>query len=377
MRFSFFHKPAFMCLTEIIKTRIANEGPISFHDFMEMALYYPGLGYYTSNCNRIGKDGDYYTSPHFTSLFGEMIAKQLEEMWLLLGKRQFTVVEYGAGQGLLCLDILNELKQNKDLYDGLNYCIIEKSPAMRQKEKNILHEKVTWHDSIKDIGGFCGCIISNELLDNFAVHRVVMEDELKEIYVDHCNGFKEIMLPASYQLKNYFNQLNITLPAGYYTELNLQATEWIKENAMALREGFVMTIDYGYPSSELYNGHRSSGTIACYHKHSVNRNLYDNIGEQDITAHVNFSALQHWGMKNGLSQCGYTSQADFLRSMGLVSHLEKLEQKGKQLYTGNMGKMQLIHTLLMDMGQKFKVLIQEKRAQRSNLSGMRLARQIT
>src|SRR5437868_4162012 len=167
-----------MTLSEIIIQKIRDEGPLSFHDFMEMALYYPNLGYYTSNGNKIGKNGDYFTSPDYSFLFGEMIAKQIEEMWVRLGKNEFTIVEFGAGTGSLCSDILNYLKNNKCLYDKLHYCIIEKSPVMREIEKEQVPEKVRWYESIREIPEIKGCVLSNELLDNFSVHEVIMLDDL-------------------------------------------------------------------------------------------------------------------------------------------------------------------------------------------------------
>src|SRR5688572_1797266 len=157
-------------LTEIIIQKIRNNGPIPFHDFMEMCLYYPELGYYTSMQDRIGVKGDYYTSPYLTPVFGVMIGKQLEEMWNILGAKKFTIVEYGAGAGFLCHDILDYLKNNKQLYDQLRYCIIERSPAMRQKARSHLEEKVNWYDSVKEVGEITGCILSNELVDNLPVH---------------------------------------------------------------------------------------------------------------------------------------------------------------------------------------------------------------
>src|SRR5688572_14846279 len=164
-------------LSEIIIQKIKNEGPVSFHDFMEMALYYPELGYYMSAQNKIGTNGDYYTSSNLTPVFGAMIGRQIEEMWSLLEEKAFTVVEYGAGTGFLCHDILDHLKNNEKSYNQLTYCIIEKSPVMREKEKAHLNEKVIWYNSIRDIPEINGCILSNELLDNFSVHQVVMEDE--------------------------------------------------------------------------------------------------------------------------------------------------------------------------------------------------------
>jgi SAM-dependent MidA family methyltransferase len=291
-------------LTEIITQKIRSEGPVSFHDFMEMALYYPDAGYYMNGHDCIGKHGDYYTSSFLTTLTGEMIGKQLEEMWQQIDTKTFTLVEYGAGTGLLCHDILSYFKHKTTRYDNLQYYIIEKSPAMRNKEKKLLYEKVSWLDSVKEISGFTGCIFSNELIDNFSVHRVVMEDELMEIFIDYDNGFKEILYPASNELKEYLEQLQVVLPKGFYAEINLEVIPWLRNIAGALKKGFVFTIDYGYPSAELYNNQRRAGTLACYYKHQFCNCPYNNIGEQDITAHVNFSALRYWGQQYGLNFCG-------------------------------------------------------------------------
>ena len=138
-----------MELSEIIKQRIHREGPVSFRDFMEMALYYPGLGYYTNATDKIGKNGDFYTSSNLTPVFGAMIGKQLEEMWRLTGEDNFTIVEYGAGTGMLCHDILNYLHDNSDLYKRVRYAIIEKSGSMREKENTLLHEKVSWYNCFR------------------------------------------------------------------------------------------------------------------------------------------------------------------------------------------------------------------------------------
>jgi SAM-dependent MidA family methyltransferase len=362
-------------LAEIIKNRIRERGPISFHDFMEMALYYQELGYYTSSPDKIGKQGDYYTSPYLTNVFGNVIAKQLEEMWTLTGKKDFTIVEYGAGMGSLCADILNQLKQNKEFYKKVKYCIIEKSEAMRQKEKKIIghelvNDKIVWYDSIEEISSFTGCVLANEVLDNFSVHKVMMkENELKEIFVDYDDGFVEILKPSNKDLKEYFTELAIELPNDFYAEVNLEALEWIKKISSALEKGFVLTIDYGYPSSELYQSYRQCGTIVCYNKHTVNDLPYNNIGEQDITAHVNFSALKIWGAKHGLENCGFTNQSQFLLGLGLTEHLRKLEEKEKNNFEVRKNLI-MLHTLLMSMGKKFKVLIQQKGLINPFLSGL-------
>lgn len=359
-----------MELSGIIQSKIETSGPITFHDFMEMALYYPSLGYYNSDRNKIGKEGDYYTSPVLSSLFGELIGKQMEEMWALLDKKPFTIVEYGAGTGALCNDILHYLQNNSMLYDELSYCIIEKGEAMQKRQQDFLSNKVSWHASINEIAPVTGCILSNELLDNFAVQRVKMEKELMEVFVDYKNGFEEILRPANDELKGYLEEQEIILPENYSTEINLQAIGWIKEIALSLKKGFVLTIDYGYSAEEFYSPKRNSGTLTCYKNHQVNFSPYSNIGGQDITTHVNFSALSHWGKKYGLESSGFTTQTNFLRSLGLMNYLRNLEIKDPQ---NNRDLILQIQKLLMDMGTKFKVLIQQKNVKGTMLTGVQFA----
>ena len=367
-----------LSLAEIIQEKILEEGSMPFRDFMEMALYYPELGYYTSASDKIGKKGDFYTSPYLTNVFGHVIAKQLEEMWQLTGKNDFTIVEYGAGMGSLCVDILDHLKNNSAFFKKLKYCIIEKSEAMRFKEQKAItnfniSEKVHWYNSIEEIPSFTGCVLANEVLDNFSVHKVVMaEKELMEVFVGYDNGFIEMLKPAQDNLKNYFTELQVELPVGFCTEVNLQAIEWIKNISASLYKGFVLTIDYGYPSSELYQLNRRLGTIVCYNKHTVNDLPYKNIGQQDITAHVNFSALNVWGAKNGLMNSGFTNQSQFLLSLGLTEHLRKIEENDKTSFEIKKNLL-VIHNLLMSMGKKIKVLVQQKGLQHPILSGLKFA----
>ncbi|MEO8820760.1 MAG: SAM-dependent methyltransferase [Ginsengibacter sp.] len=364
-----FIRPA-MELSEILQAKIKKEGPLSFRNFMDMALYYPSLGYYNSEKNKIGKEGDFYTSPVLSSLFGEMIGKQIEEMWLLLDKKPFTLVEYGAGTGALCEDIIDYLKSNQALYQEFKYCIIEKSETMQKEQKLKLTEKVSWHHSISELSPVNGCILSNEILDNFPVHKVIMKSELMEVIVDYHSGFIEELRPANEILKNYFKEQNIDLPENYGTEINLQAIEWIKEISTNLNSGFVLTIDYGFSSDDLYSPKRNSGTLACYNNHNVNFSFYHDIGKQDITAHVNFSALNHWGKKYGLQFSGFTTQANFLRSLGLMNYLRKLELQDPQK---NRNAILQIQKLLIDMGNKFKVLVQQKGVKSGALTGMQFA----
>jgi SAM-dependent MidA family methyltransferase len=356
-----------MPLQDIIINTIRRTGPLSFHDFMEMALYYPGEGYYAAPHECIGEAGDFYTSPYLSHLFGEIIACQLEEMWQALDRRPFTIVECGAGAGLLCRDILSCLRNNGELFDHLQYVIVEKSDWMRKKERSLLAAagflpKLRWADSLRDLPHVHGCILSNELVDNFSVHQVVMEEELKEVFVTYDDGFKETLLPASQSLKDYLHEQQITLPKGFRAEINLEATEWIRDVSSALASGFVLTIDYGHCAADLYS--RQTGTLACYHRHQVHHCPYDFIGEQDITTHVNFSALDHWGRRYGLEYCGYTSQTRFLQGLGLTARLHRLGVSDQQLST------------LLHMGSKFKVLIQRKGLGRVFLSGLQFSQSL-
>lgn len=373
-----------MPVPEIIIDTIRREGPLSFRDFMEMALYYPEEGYYSSASERVGEGGDFYTSVYLTRLFGEMIAGQLEEMWRNMGCHPFTIVEYGAGTGLLCRDILSRLRENEAIFRELQYVIIEKSSTMRRRERDLLAAegllyKLRWESSIEAVAPLNGCILSNELVDNFAVHQVVMEDQLMEIYVGYENGFVEVLRPASDELVEYFSALQVSLPRGFRAEINLEATRWIGEVSAALGRGFVMTIDYGASSSGLYN--RSEGTLTCYHRHQVNHRPYESVGEQDITSDVNFSALDHWGRQGGLEYCGFTSQGRFLQGLGLNRRLQQLElavmTRGSEA-EGSVGhatptNLRQLYTLLVDMGNKFKVLIQRKGLGRQYLSGLQFA----
>ncbi|PJJ08061.1 SAM-dependent MidA family methyltransferase [Flavobacterium sp. 1] len=361
-----------MSLSDIIMQRIHQEGSISFRDFMEMALYYPDLGYYASFPSKIGADGDFYTSVYLSDAFGAMIARQIEEMWQNLDRNPIKIIEYGAGTGLLCHDILDYLKDNNpNLYDVLSYCIIEKSPSMQEREKMLLREKVTWYDSIKEIPQINGCILSNELVDNFSVHQVVMEEQLMEVFVDYSGGFIEVLKPANKELIDYFANLNVELPKGFRTEINLEARFWIEEIAKSLNKGYVITIDYGDISPELYDKHRSSGTLLCYYKHHKNDNPYQFIGEQDITTHVNFSDLINWGNINGLNCSGMTNQASFLLSLGFKEYQNKRLMNVKGNASIAMSESNINYRLLMDMGFKFKVLIQEKNVPKYPLSGLK------
>jgi SAM-dependent MidA family methyltransferase len=336
-----------------------------------MALYYPELGYYNSEKDKIGAKGDFYTSANLTAAFGVMIGRQMEEMWQILERKPFKIVEFGAGTGLLCHDILDYLKNNSSLYDSLNYCIIEKSASMREIQKNHLHEKVSWYNSIQEIPEINGCILSNELIDNFSVHQVIMKDRLQEIFVDYKDYFIEILKPAKKELTDYFLELKVQLPEGFLTEVNLEAKSWIKDVSQSLQKGYVITVDYGSLSAELYSKRRSCGTLLCYYKHQKNDNPYQFIGLQDITTHINFSAISHWGSQYGMDFCGIVDQAQFLLALGIKEYQNSALNNNLNNLALVMQESMINYRLLIDMGMKFKVLIQQKGVPKYPLSGLK------
>ena len=359
-----------MPLEQIIRQRIVNEGPLSFRDFMEMALYYPGYGYYTSAREKIGVPGDFYTSSNVSPAFGAMIARQLLEMKSLLNGPDFTIIEYGAGNGTLCLQIMDYLEIHAQ-DETVRYVIIEKSPFLQEVQRRLLGARVAWVEDIRELSPVNGCVLSNELVDNFSVHQVVMKEKLMEVFVDYNNGFVELLRPASMPLQQYFSDLKVTLPFEFRTEVCLEAEGWLAAIGKALNSGFVITIDYGGTSADLYSPMRRLGTLVAYHKHQVSDNLYVNLGAQDITAHVNFSALALIGHRRGLEYTGYRDQGSFLRALGFEKYLVSLRTPGGD-YIAQSGREEfIVHILLQDMGKKFKVLIQQKNCPPVALQGLK------
>ncbi len=359
-----------MTISDVIKNRIQEKGAISFRDFMEMALYEPGLGYYASGHTNIGASGDYFTSPCVSSLFGAMIAQQLLEMRKFTGVEKFTLLEYGAGDGKLCLDIMNYFAEN-EIIDNYHYCIIEKNGIIPDLLLKHFPGNITIYDSIEEMPVFAGCILTNEVLDNFPVHRVVMQQELMEIFVGYQNGFTEFLVPASKALKNYLKTWDINLPKNYYTEINLDARNWIKQLSSKLLSGYVITIDYGYLAGDLYHQKRKTGSMMCYSNHSLNNKFYQHIGSQDITSHVNFSALCKWGSEFGLEYCGMVNQSDFLLRLGIKDYFIRKYSESSDLVQVAQLESRLKQLLLIEMGNRFRVLIQKKGNISSNLSGIK------
>ncbi len=360
---------------------------ITFAQFMEMALYHPEYGYYSSDAVKIGfKDSDFFTSPNLCSDFGELLAEQFLQMWEILGKPvPFSLVEMGAGQGLLALHILKYHQQHyPDFFTALEYIIVEKSPTLRQEQQQRLEDFPVRWCNLEEIppNAIAGCFFSNELVDAFPVHQFILETgELREIYVttdsnekETCSSFVEVTgEPSTLQLSEYLDLVEMDFtqsayPDGYRSEINLAALDWLSIVADRLQRGYVLTIDYGYPASRYYNPRRSQGTLQCYYQHRFHDNPYINIGRQDITAHVDFTALERWGDKYNLKNIGFIQQGLFLMALGLGDRIAALSYQ-KQPLSELLQHRDALHQLIDPTGLGgFGVLIQSKGLDNTEIS---------
>lgn len=373
-------------LSEIIKEDIYINGPMTFDRFMELALYHPQYGYYTSTRIKIGRSGDYYTAPTVNPLFGAMLAKQFYEMWLGDDRpATWVLVEYGPGTGVLARDVANAIYQNyPEFYEALHYYLIEISTSLRESQQKLLshstpiENKFKWVNSlseVKDSGINGGCVFANELVDAFPVHLVQKNNNgLQELYVTFDKGNFLLVEGAlsSIKLEEYFHIQKVELELGQKAEVNLQAQRWLAEVARHLKRGFLLNIDYGATSVEMYAPHRFNGTLRYFYKHQLKDNPFINIGYQDITAHVNFSVISIWGEQLGLQKIGLVTQPKFLLNLGILDTL-----KGQDEFTNSpevLKKTMAIKQLILPggMGDIFKVLVQCKGyAQLPELSGFK------
>ena len=371
-------------LRNFILDRIRQSGPVPFSRFMEWCLYHPDYGYYQSEGTTVGKGGDYYTAPSVHPLFGRMVARQLLQMSELAGTDRFTVVEMGAGRGFLCLDILDWAQVNAPaFYRRLDYRLADVSCPFigEQKERLALYAaegKASWEEEGEGGAGermIDGCFLSNELVDAFPVHRVVVQGgRLREIYVgERDGGFVDVPGdPSTPEIDEYFRNDGVELREGQAAEVNLRARQWIGNVGRRLRKGFVLTIDYGALAEELYASWRSSGTLMCYYRHQASEDPYDRVGEQDMTAHVNFSQLIRGGKEAGLAFTGLVPQYRFLIGMGLLGEMEAAAKGMSELDALKM-RLSLKHLIEpgMGMGEIFKVLVQHKGVDEPRLDGLR------
>ena len=370
-------------LKAAIRERIAAEGRIPFRQFMAVALYHPQHGYYSSPRQRMGRHGDYLTSPEAHPIFGSLVAKQLCQMWQAMGEPQpFTVVEMGAGSGLLARDILAWAgRRAPEFFQALEYRLIEVNEWLVEDQRRLLRQvdaslaKTSWLPSLEAIAAesVSGCFLSNEIIDSFPVHRVAVRDgQLHELYVGwQEERFVESLGPPSTPLlQEYFHRLGLLPGEGCSAEVNLEALEWTKAVANALSRGFVLTFDYGYPAEELYAPWRKDGTLLCFYRHNPSTDPYARLGRQDMTSHVDFTSLVQAGREHGLEPLGLTSQSRFLAALGIAAGLER-QSEGEPPLEEYYARRRAVTELIDPAGLgRIKVLIQAKGVGQPKLWGL-------
>ena len=352
---------------QAIRERIRRRGRITFAEFMETALYHPTGGYYTSD-KPFGAAGDYYTSPAVHPAFGALLAIQLFRMWQCMGEpSDFTVVEMGAGNGMLASDICAYAGELGDEFAcRLRYLCIDRyslSGMSLTPNSGESHIEQLLADRLP-LAGVRGCFISNEFVDAFPVNRFqVVDGEVFELYValDDSGEFVELMdRPSTPLVTERLNSLGFTLADGQCGEIRLQVRPWLTDLARALNQGFLITIDYGYEASDLYAPQRRFGTLQTYYRHTEGSSPYQRIGRQDLTAHVDFSQMQVEGQASGLDTLAYTTQAELLRSLSITEMMRQLRSTPLRQHERNANMMALRELVKPDGLGGFKVLIQEK-----------------
>ncbi len=360
-----------------------SEGFLTFHRFMELALYHPDHGYYMGDQARIGRGGDFVTAPEITSLFGELLTLQLVEIWELLDSPDpFTVVEVGGGTGQLAVDVLTTARRFPQFMASLIYVLVEKSPdfVLRQQELCTRHgfgaEIISWRTDLPDEVE-AGVIFGNEFLDALPVHWVEMGDSgLQEVVVgwsaDESALTQQLIASQPPLQSDYFADIGIELPVGYRTEVGLDAQAWMTKAGQVLRRGVLLMIDYGYPATEYYVQTRDMGTLVGHRGHERLDDPLQFPGEMDLTAHIDFSAMARAGERGGLEMLGFTTQGWFLLGLGILERLEQSTAKMTQERGRSLRESVMRLLMPHEMGERFKVLAMGRDMKACGLSGFRL-----
>jgi len=323
-------------LVERIRAEIERTGPITFARFMERALYEPGLGYYRSADARPGRPGDFLTAPEADPIFGAALAAQLAEIWRRLDEpATFTVREPGAGAGALALATLRALARSEPALAGqIRWQPVEIEPTRTAAFGEALvaagfGSTVALADDGKPI---TGAIVANEVLDALPIHRLVgRAGGVRELLVTTAPGaghaFAEIEAePTDARLLERLASEGIELRDGQRAEICLAVDDWVRAEAARLERGVLIAIDYGYPATELYDGvRRADGTLRAYIRHRVHDDPFSHVGRQDLTAHVDVTAVERAAAAAGLDHLGTTTQAEFLSGLGIGELLVALQ----------------------------------------------------
>jgi len=359
-------------LVAAIRDAIDRAGPVTFEWFMEQALYHPELGYYSSDRAQIGRRGDYFTNVSVGPLFGRMMATQFCEMWETLGRPpNFAVVEQGSHHGDFAKDVLETVRAEfPEFYAALRYSIVEPFPKLETRQGETLRdfqEKVSWRKSLEELEPFSGVHFSNELLDAMPVRLISREGtrEWQERLVTNSHDGFAFVTGAILDegLRRRLPDIPEPTEARYETEVCLGVLDWIEKLAAKLERGFVLGVDYGFPRQEFYDAGRNTGTLQGYAAHRPVASPLDEVGQADLTAHVEWASIVEHAEKCGLSLVGFTDQHHFLT--GMLGRIEPRENERRALQT-------LMHPEFL--GTRFQYLALGKGVQGQQLAGFRYAR---
>jgi len=348
----------------------SEQGAIPFARFMELALYHPQWGYYSSDRTKVGKEGDFFTSASVHPVFAETLADAIVKRWREQEILSPALAEIGGGTGTLVRNVVKRIEQTApDLYRELKLILIEASPYHRRLQVEALQDfpgSLHVYESLVEAAAHHqieGAVYSNEWLDAFPVHVAVKTaDGWREVWVtERKQHFVETLGPCTPDLDACLARLNRELPSGMRIEVNLGMRQAARDIARLLKRGTVITIDYGDTEDELYHPSRKRGTLMCYSRHRADDNPYERVGEKDITAHVNFSSWMRWGEEAGLRTLSYQRQDQFLIRNGIlekaVAHTDT-DPFTSQAMKRNRAIQQLIDP--GSLGGIFRVIVQEK-----------------
>ena len=346
--------------SNLLAKRICNEASqdaLPFSRFMQMALYEPELGYYSAGKHKFGEGGDFITAPELGPAFAYCLAEQCQQV--LESIPGGAIFEAGAGQGQLALDLLLELEKRQALPG--QYLILELSTSLRaiQQEKFEQHaphllDMVEWIGDFPD--NFAGVVLANELLDAMPVEIFEVQDANVVRMGVQCKNGEFNMIPGAALPAEAANRIRqLGLPSGYRSEINLQAEAWIARVSRALAQGVVLLIDYGFPRHEYYHPQRNSGTLMCHYRHHAHADPLVLVGLQDITAHVDFTAVADAALENGLDVLGYTSQGAFLAGSGLETLFSQSDANNSREHLQLTAQVKKL-THPSEMGELFKVI---------------------
>ena len=348
-----------------IRDLIERHGRITFAQFMQSCLYSPAGGFYATRGTGISTH--FGTSSTVHPVFGALIARQLEQMWRLLGDPPtFHLIEVGSGDGSLARAIMQACHETAPLFaQALVYVASDYQPVWSSTTATDADRSVqrVRSEGLRPFRNIVGCILSNELIDNLPVHRFIIQDgRVMESFVE-TNGeqFVEVLgEPSTPRIQERLAGLGQSLPEGYRGEVNLAMEDWVRDISRVLDRGFVLTVDYGDLAPGIYSPQNSNGTLACYRQHASGNNPYQHVGQQDITCHVDFTSLIRLGEWNGLASAGYARQSQFLGSLGFRSMVDALADRGLSAARAELNRIAMMTLVDPEEYGDFKVLVQVK-----------------